>query len=275
MTSFIRFILLLFHCIQATHQGKVYVGCCKGHWWSPCTHCFSSCAILDPCYLLHILVFSNAPSFQCWSSYSKWLQHRLLLVWSQAWQSELRQLLWVQYSLHPTYWYCHSFSFSWLLLGNTVFHRMFFHCNCWISCFILLGTRRNIGKHLDPGKDCCYKIRCRFSEDFHLLDQAGTIFLWLMFGVTLRCSMISLFVPWCLPWSACCAIVLDLWLLAHWLYPSLSGCDLYLRHFAAGWNSLIPPTIAGLGRQLHPHLSAAWGALIGPWNQWIEMLISW
>lgn len=172
MTSFIRFILLLFHCIQATHQGKVYVGCCKGHWWSPCTHCFSSCAILDPCYLLHILVFSNAPSFQCWSSYSKWLQHRLLLVWSQAWQSELRQLLWLQYLLHPTYWYCHSFSFSWLLLGNTVFHRMFFHCNCWISCFILLGTRRNIGKHLDPGKDCCYKIRCRFSEDFHLLDQA-------------------------------------------------------------------------------------------------------
>lgn len=131
----------------SAHQDELYVGSCKGHWWSPCTHYLSGRTILRPCYHLYVLVCGYTVSFQLWSSSTKWLQCRVLLIWSQAGKSKLWQLLWVQCPLHPSYWHCNSFPPIWLLLGNTILHRMLFDCNCWISCFILLGAWWNVGKH--------------------------------------------------------------------------------------------------------------------------------
>lgn len=124
-------------------------GCCKGHWWSSGTDSFSTFAIPDPFHLLYVLVFCYTPSLQLWSSCPKRLQYWLLFVWSEAGQSKLWQLLWVQHPLHPSYQHCHSIPLIWLLLGNSIHSRMLFNCGCGISCFLLLGAWWNISKHFE------------------------------------------------------------------------------------------------------------------------------
>lgn len=55
-------------------------------------------------------------------------------------------MLRLQHTLHSSHHHCYILPPVWLLLGHTVLHCIFCHCDCWLCCLLLLGSRGSIGK---------------------------------------------------------------------------------------------------------------------------------